>query len=318
MNTMLERFLKNAGFIDDPEREIILSSYEIDLKELLRKIRRIEILTRKLVNEQIAGQYHSVFKGRGMNFDEVRPYHRGDEIRFIDWNVTARTGEVYVKQFIEERELTINLLVDLSQTMNFGSTSQTKREMAAEVASVLSFSAVENNDRVGLITFTDRVEKYIPPKKGRKNVLRVIREILSPQIKGKGTKIDVAIDYLNKVSKRRSVAFLISDFKGDGYYRSIQVASKRHDFIPIIISDPMEENLQSMGNIPFFDPESNDVKWFYLSDRFTKKFNLEAKIERAKLETFFKKHRIDFIALRTGSAYTKPLLNYFRLRGKKY
>ena len=219
-------------------------------RELLKKIRKIEIVTMRKVNEQLAGQYHSVFKGRGMSFEDVRLYQPGDEIRFIDWNVTARSHqEVYVKRFVEERELTVMLLVDLSASLRFGTVKQTKAEVAAELAALLAFSAIKNNDRVGLILFTDTVEKFVAPKKGRKHVLRLITEILTFQPKGKGTDLAEALGYLSRVTRRRSVTFVLSDFQADpaSFEHPLRIVGRRHDLVPIVIRDRMEETLPKMG-----------------------------------------------------------------------
>src|SRR5262245_61357316 len=211
-------------------------------RELFKKIRKIEIYTSKLVNQQLAGQYQSVFKGRGIAFSEVRQYQVGDDVRLIDWNVSARMNEPYVKLFVEEREMTVMLLVDMSASGRFGSLAQTKRDVAAEVAALVAFSAIKNNDRVGLIIFTDQVERFVPPKKGKKHVLRVISEILTFRPASRRTDLRVGLEVLGKVARRRSVAFLVSDFLADGYAHVLSVASRRHDVIPVVIEDPMEEN----------------------------------------------------------------------------
>src|SRR5256886_6772805 len=226
--------------------------------EILKKIRTLEIKTKGLVQTAFAGDYHSVFKGRGMNFSDVREYQPGDEIRSIDWNVTARFGSAFVKQFTEERELTVMLVVDVSASGNFGSTTQSKRELAAEVACLLAFSAIRNNDKVGLILFTDRVELFIPPKKGRLHTLRLIREILFFEPKGRGTQPAVALDYLNQVVHRRSVVFLISDFQAPDFARALSVTSRRHDLIAIPIIDPREEDLPDVGLLTLEDAETGE------------------------------------------------------------
>ena len=213
--------------------------------ELFQKIRQIEIHTRKLVNDSFAGEYHSVFKGRGMEFDEVRPYTPGDEIRTIDWNVTARTGEPFVKRYVEERELTVMLVVDASGSENFGSVQRFKRELAAELTAVLAFAATNNNDKVGLMIFSDRIELLIPPRKGRKHVLRLIRELLAFEPKGSGTDIQLALDTLNRVVKRRSILFLVSDFIADpeSYRKALAVTNRRHDVIAMDLHDPLEMDI---------------------------------------------------------------------------
>ena len=207
-------------------------------KELIKKIRKLEIATRKVVSDMLAGQYQSVFKGRGMAFSEVRQYQPGDEVRTIDWNVTARMNDAYVKVFTEERELTVMLLVDVSGSKEFGSTERSKAELAAEVAAQIAFSAIANNDRVGLILFSDRVEKVVPPRKGKKHVLRVVSDILSFKPKGKGTSLNAGLDYLSRVAKRKAVTFLISDFLATGYEQALRIVSRRHDLVPVVLSDP--------------------------------------------------------------------------------
>src|SRR3954464_5671952 len=226
--------------------------------EILKKIRVLEIKTKGLVQTVFAGDYHSVFKGRGMNFDEVREYQPGDEIRAIDWNVTARLGTAFVKKFTEERELTVMLVVDVSASGSFGSVSQSKRELAAEVACLMAFSAIRNNDKVGLLLFTDRVELFIPPKKGRSHTLRIIREILYFQPEGKGTEPALALDYLNKVVTRRAVVFFISDFQTGDFSRSLAVSGRRHDFIAVHVQDERERVLPNIGIITLEDAETGD------------------------------------------------------------
>ena len=217
--------------------------------ELINKIRRIEIRTKRLVNDSFAGDYHSVFKGRGMAFDEVRPYQVGDEIRTIDWNVTARTGEPHVKRYVEERELTVMLVVDASASENFGSVNRFKRELAAELTAVLSFAATTNNDRVGLLIFTDQVELFIPPRKGRRHVLRLIRELLAFEPQGKGTDIRLALENVNQILKRRSIIFLVSDFRADAqsYRQAMAITNRRHDLIAVDLNDPLETTIGDVG-----------------------------------------------------------------------
>src|ERR1051325_4921957 len=226
--------------------------------EILKKIRTLEIKTRGLVETAFAGDYHSVFKGRGMNFEDVREYQPGDEIRAIDWNVTARLGTAYVKKFTEERELTVMLIVDVSASGNFGSSMQSKRELAAEVACLLAFSAIRNNDKVGLLLFSDRVELFIPPKKGRSHTLRLIREILFSQPQGRGTDPALALDYLNKIVTRRAVVFFISDFQTGDFSRELSVSGRRHDFIAVQVEDEREEVLPNVGIITLEDAETGE------------------------------------------------------------
>jgi len=227
-------------------------------RELLRTVRRIQIRTSRLVNDVLAGQYESVFKGRGMEFKEVREYQPGDEIRFIDWNVTARMDRPYVKLFAEERELTVMLVVDMSGSGMFGSGEKLKNELAAELCAVLAFSAIKNNDKVGLIMFTDEVEKYVPPKKGRTNVLRVVREVLYFKPRGTGTNIPAALEFLDRVTTRRCVLFLVSDFMAAGYEHAMRIANKRHDLIGVTINDPRERELPDAGMIQLRDQESRE------------------------------------------------------------
>src|SRR3954468_23694412 len=226
--------------------------------EILKKIRALEIKTRGLVETAFAGDYHSVFKGRGMNFEDVREYQPGDEIRSIDWNVTARMGTAFVKKFTEERELTVMLVVDVSASGTFGSTTQSKRELAAEIACLLAFSAIRNNDKVGLLLFTDGVELFIPPKKGRSHTLRIIREILFFEPAGRGTQPKVALDYLNKIVTRRAVVFFISDFLGEDFSKKLAVTARRHDFIAVQIQDEREEVLPNIGIVTLEDAETGE------------------------------------------------------------
>src|SRR5437016_6890483 len=239
-------------------------------EEILKKIRGLEIKTRALVETAFAGDYHSVFKGRGMNFEEVREYQPGDEIRAIDWNVTARLGSPFVKKFTEERELTVMLIVDVSASGNFGSTSQSKRELAAEVACLLAFSAIRNNDKVGLLLFTDRVELFIPPKKGRSHTLRIIREILFFEPQGRGTEPGLALDYLNKIVTRRAVVFFISDFQAPDFSRALAVSGRRHDFVAIQIQDERERSLPNVGIITLEDAETGEQIEINTADRRTR------------------------------------------------
>lgn len=287
-------------------------------KEDLREIRKIEIITNRLVNDQLAGSYHSVFKGRGMSFDEVRLYQPGDEIRLIDWNVSARTNEVYVKQFVEERELTVLILVDMSGSLDFGTRNETKRKMAAKLAALLAFSAIKNNDRIGLVLFTDQVERFVPPKKGRKHVLRIISEIIAYEPERRGTDISVSLQYLMGVTKRRTVAFLISDFLNEGFEKALRIASQRHDIVPIVLTDSMEQVLPNMGYACVEDPETGEIVVVPTSARsFRTRFQNQATTRAAQLDTMFRRLRIDSIRVRTGEPYTKPLMNYFKLRAKR-
>ncbi|MBN2527969.1 MAG: DUF58 domain-containing protein [Deltaproteobacteria bacterium] len=285
--------------------------------ELFAEIRKIEIVTRNLVNDQLAGQYHSVFKGRGMAFDEVRQYQQGDDVRLIDWNVSARMNEPYVKVFVEEREMTVMLLVDVSASLSFGTVS-TKSRLSAKLAAVFAFSAIQNNDRVGLIMFSDKIELFVPPKKGKKHVLRVVQEILRFRPEGKGTDISCGLNYLNRVTKHKSVGVVISDFQDENYERSLRLANSRHDLIPICISDPGEELLPGMGVLYMEDTESGEVFAVDTDSAHVREaFDREMKKRRAEREHLFRKNRIDFINMSSGKDDMTPLVNFFKRRSKR-
>ncbi len=287
-------------------------------RETLKKLRKIEIRTARLANDQLAGSYHSVFKGRGMAFSEVRQYQPGDDVRFIDWNVSARFNDVFVKLFAEEREMTVMLLVDLSASGQFGSVARPKIETAAEVAALLAFSAIKNNDRVGLILFTDRVERFVPPKKGKGHVLHVVQEILEARPEHTGTNLNAALTMLGQLARKRSVAFLVSDFLADGYEQSLRIASKRHDLIPVQISDPREEQLPDVGIALLEDLESGDVMEVDTSDpQVREAYALRVAKDRAKREQMFKKLSLDSISIRTDRPYVAPISNLFRLRQRR-
>ena len=286
-------------------------------RELLRKIRKIEIYTSRLVDNQLAGQYHSVFKGRGIAFSEVRQYLPGDDVRVIDWNVSARMNAPYVKIFAEERDRTVNLLIDMSASGKFGSRSQAKREVAAEVAAMVAFSAIKNNDRVGLIIFTDEVELFVPPKKGKKHVLRVIREILTFTPSSRQTNIAAALEYLGKVSRRRSVAFLISDFLAGGWEQPIRIANRRHDLIPVIITDPMEEAIPRLGLVTFEDVESGALCEFDTSGAEASHYAVYAAQQRLAREAQMRRLKLDVVNVRTDLPYVDALVAYFRSRAKR-
>jgi len=287
-------------------------------KEIIKKVRRIQIYTTRTVNDTLAGQYRSVFKGRGIEFSEVREYQTGDDVRFIDWNVTARTGRPHVKQFAEERELTVMLLVDASGSGQFGSVRQTKNEIAAEIGALIAFSAIRNNDKVGLIMFTDRVEKFIAPKKGRSHVLRVIREILYFQPKAKGTNISTAIEYFMRVTSRRTTAFLISDFIASGYEKKLRAANHRHDIIALRITDPRELELPAVGLIQLEDPETG--KMMLLNTRnakLRKRYERLTKKRLAEQAKVFRSMNVDRVEIRTDLSYVEPLVRFFRLRERR-
>jgi uncharacterized protein (DUF58 family) len=289
-----------------------------DTREILRKIRRLELRTRRLVESSFAGQYQSVFKGRGMNFEEVRPYTPGDEIRAIDWNVTARTGEPYIKKFTEEREMTVMIVLDVSASGNFGSIRESKRELAAEVAAVLAFSAIHNNDKVGLLLFSDRVELFIPPKKGRMHILRLIREMLYFQPQGRGTDLAGALEYMNKIVTRRAVVFLISDFLTGDFIRPLTVTAKRHDLVGITVIDPVEESLPDVGVILLEDPETGEQIEVDTSRKDVARAYGELSAKRAKeTQRLFGSRGVDSIVLRTDVDYLPVLRNFFDRRGHR-
>ena len=288
-------------------------------KEILKKARQIEIRTGRLVNDVFAGEYESVFKGRGMEFHEVPEYVPGDDIRSIDWNVTARAGHPYVKKFIEERELTVIIMADMSGSGNFGTRNKMKIELMAEIGAVLSFSAIKNNDKVGLLLFTDKIEKFIPPKKGRPHVLRVIRELLYFKPASKKTSINSALEYLGKVLKKRSVVFLISDFMDSNYERLLRILNKRHDIIGISISDPREKDMTDMGLVEFQDAETQENLFLDTGDGLLKK-------ELAKRRSSFIESRnkafrsmgLDSIDIATDKPYIEPLILFFRMRARRF
>ena len=287
-------------------------------KQILKKVKQVEIRTRGLVNDLFGGEYHSVFKGRGMAFSEVREYQPGDDIRLIDWNVTARNGAPFIKVFEEERELTVYLLVDISKSGEFGSQNQLKQEFGAEIASVLGFSAIKNNDKVGLILFSNEVEKYVVPKKGKSHVLRVIRELLYTAPKNKGTSLKNALDYLLKVAKRKSVVFLISDFIDDKYWSSLKIANRKHDLIGIRLFDPAEKLLPDLGVVKVKDPESGSSFWIDTSSK-REMEKLESKIQSDfdAVQNKAKKIGFDMISVATNQDFVEPLISLFRKRDKR-
>lgn len=287
-------------------------------QEILRKIRGLEIKTRALVETAFAGDYHSVFKGRGMNFEEVREYQPGDEIRSIDWNVTARLGAPFVKKFTEERELTVMLIVDVSASGNFGSTSQSKRELAAEVACLLAFSAIRNNDKVGLLLFSDRLELFMPPKKGRSHTLRIIREILFFQPEGRGTDPAAALEHFNKIVTRRAVVFLVSDFQTRDFSRELAVTARRHDLIAVRIQDQRESVLPNVGIVTLEDAETGEQIEINTHDRNVRtRFAALAEGRQAEVTRVLRRNKIDSIDLRTGDDYLPALRAFFKNRERR-
>ncbi|HUT62791.1 MAG TPA: DUF58 domain-containing protein [Anaerolineae bacterium] len=288
-------------------------------EEIIKKVKGIELRTKRLVNDVFGGEYHSVFKGRGIEFAEVREYGIGDDIRLIDWNVTARTGHPYVKTFDEERELTVMLVVDASGSGLFGSRGTFKEDLAAEISAVLAFSAIKNNDRVGLIMFTDHIELYIPPQKGRKHVLRVIREILYFKPHNTLTNIKGAIEYVGRILKRKSIVFLISDFMDTGFDSALIITAQKHDVIAISIRDEREEILSDSGVMIFEDTETGQfVIVDTSSKRLRKKYWFYMQQRWLELSAFFKRNGIDHISLTTGKAYDDQLVRFFKKRIRQY
>jgi uncharacterized protein (DUF58 family) len=287
-------------------------------KEILSQIRKIEIRSGKLVNEIFAGQYSSVFKGRGMEFAEVREYMPGDDIRSIDWNVTARYGKPFIKKFVEERELTVILLVDASASQKFGTKDKLKSELTAELASVIAFSAIKNNDRVGMIIFTDRIEKVIRPKKGRNHILRLIREALYFKPSGKGTNLTLAMQYLNELWRRKAVVFLLSDFEDKNFESALKVTSKKHDLVAVRLQDPRETAIPETGIIEIENPETGKRMNIDTSDRFFMgEYFKRRQLQEQDLQKLFRKANIDAISVSTGTSYIMPLIRFFKRREKR-
>ena len=288
-------------------------------KELLKQVRQIEIRTKGLVNQVFSGEYHSVFKGRGMEFSEVREYQFGDDIRNIDWNVTARFGHPYIKIFEEERELTVLLMVDMSGSLIFGSLSKTKQQVAAELTAILAFSALKNNDKVGLILFTDKIEKFVPPRKGNKHVLRIIRDVLSFKPEGNTTNIRSALEFMNGAIKKRSIVFLLSDFMDEGYEKILRVVGKKHDLIGIVLDDRRETEIPKMGLIKLTDAETNQERWIDSSSARVQHALKKRKAELAvKRKSLFVSSRLDSVYVTTGENYITPLVQFFKLREKRW
>lgn len=287
-------------------------------KEWLKKIRQIELRTVRLVEDLMGGQYHSVFKGRGMDFDEVREYQPGDEVRRIDWNVTARTGIAHIKKYIEEREMTVMLLVDASASGGIGSVAQSKRELAAELAAVFAFSAIQNNDKVGLLLFTDGAEKYIRPGKGRLHVLRLISDVLSYQPASRGTNLTRALQHINRAIRRRAVLFVISDFMDEGFERALRISSRKHDLIAVPVIDASERALPDLGWISFEDAETGEVVEINTGDPKARAAFAEAGEERiGKLRRLFRKSGLDTIEVHTDQPYLKALMQFFENRTRR-
>lgn len=287
-----------------------------DHTELLKKVRKIEIKSRGLTQQVFAGQYHSAFKGKGMTFSEVREYQYGDDIRAIDWNVTARFNHPYIKVHEEERELTVMLLIDVSGSGDFGTHMQLKKDLITEVAAVLSFSAIDNNDKIGVILFSDKVEKFIPPQKGRKHILRIIRELLEFKPENNGTDISESLRYLTNAIKKRCTAFLISDFRDTGYARSLQIANNKHDIVALHVHDRRERELPNIGLIRVRDNETGGERWVDTGlARVREQYALKWRSHQDMMNEIFRKAGVDIVELETGSDYVKPLIKLFKRRG---
>lgn len=286
--------------------------------EVLASVRRIEIKTKSIIDSMMGGEYRTAFKGNGMEFAEVRHYEEGDDIRSIDWNVTARTGEPFVKRMMEERELTVMLVIDVSGSGDFGTVNSTKSELMAELGALLSFSAIRNNDQVGLLLFTDKVEKFIPPKKGRNHVLHLIRELLYFKPEGKGTNISEALSYLNMIQKKKCVTFLISDFRDKGFERPLKITARRHDLIAISTDDPRESQLPKIGLIELYDQETGEkVMVDTNNNKFREEYNRNVEEFYTNREAFFKKSNIDYLPVSTQEGYVEPLIKFFRKRERR-
>ena len=288
-------------------------------KEILQKVRKIEIRTKGMVNNIFGGEYQSAFKGRGMEFSEVRQYIYGDDIRQIDWNVTARTGDPFIKKFEEEREQTLMLCIDISPSGVFGSQNQSKMELSIEICAVLAFSAIKNGDKVGLILFTDEIEKVIPPKKGRLHVLRLIRELLTAEPQGKGTDISEALSYVNRLLNRRAIIVLASDFQDKGYDRQLKITNRKHDLVNIFINDHLEDELPDLGLLPLKDAETGEEVLVDTSSAKVRKQYQKRRLQhKENLRNEFLRKKIDMIELETNASYIRPLVSFFRRRMHRY
>ncbi len=290
----------------------------METSELLKKVRKIEIKTRGLSKQIFSGEYHSAFKGRGMAFSEVRNYQHGDDIRTIDWNVTARYSDPYVKIFEEERELTVMLLVDVSKSQSFGTKEQFKRELLTELAAIVSFSAMQNNDKIGVIFFTDKVEKYIPPKKGRSHVLRIIRELIEFKPENTGTDVGNALAYMTNVLKKRSIVFIASDFVSPDFEKPLKISGKKHDTVAMQLFDEREREIPNIGLVRVDDLESGAERWVDTSSPAVRTNYMQEWDNRQKnLKTIFTKNNIDVVKIQTGQDYIVPLMNFFKQRGNR-
>ena len=286
--------------------------------ELLKKVRKIEIKTKGLSNHIFSGEYHTAFKGKGMAFSEVRGYQPGDDVRSIDWNVTARYNNPFVKVFEEEREMTVILLIDISGSSDFGTQTQLKREVATEIAAVLSFSAINNNDKIGVIFFSDKIEKFIPPKKGKSHILRIIRELITFKSENKKTNLEEALIYFNNVIKKRSVCFILSDFMDNNFDKSLKIARNKHDIIALRIHDEREEQLVDVGLMKVEDTETGNLKWVDTSNKtIRKEFRKNYLSFEKNIKQTLQNSAVDHIDIKTGKDYVKPLINFFKNRGRK-
>ena len=288
-------------------------------KELFKKIRRIEIRTKGLVNEVFGGEYHSAFKGRGIEFSEVRPYQIGDDIRSIDWNVSARVGDTFVKVFEEEREQTLMLVVDVSGSEDFGTRDKFKREIAAEICAIIAFSAIKNNDKVGLLLVSDQIELFVPPKKGRKHALRLLRDLFAHEPQSRGTDLSVALNHVLHVLRRRSIVLILSDFFDRGFAKPLRVVARRHDTIAVQIHDPREEELPAIGLVHLTDAETGETVVLDTNNtRSRRTFTMHAGARQAEITDLFRRIRMDHISIRTDEGYVEPLINFFRQRNKMF
>jgi uncharacterized protein (DUF58 family) len=287
-------------------------------REVLRQVKLIELRTRGLVNTVFSGEYQSVFKGQGMEFAEVREYAPGDDYRTIDWNVSARMGHPYIKKYTEERELTVLFAVDLSGSAQFGTRGRFKAEVAAEIAAVIAMAAIKNNDRVGLLLFTDRIEQFVPPKKGRRHALRLIRDLLAFEPLGRGTDLSTALDYVGRVLSHSAIVFLISDFLDDGFEKSLKVISRRHDLVAITVADPREQALPDVGFLELYDAETDQRVVLDSGNRFVREqFEYLAGEEQVQLRRLLRRLSVDQIEIQTDRSYVPPLINFFRARERK-
>ena len=290
----------------------------MNASSLLKKVRKIEIKSKGLSNHIFAGEYHTAFKGTGMAFSEVREYQSGDDIRSIDWNVTARYNTPFVKIFEEEREMTVMLLIDVSASGDFGTNKQYKKDLATEIAAVLAFSAIKNNDKVGVIFFSDRIEKFIIPKKGKSHILRIIREIVSLEPDSKGTDIAMALEYFNSVIKKRSICFLLSDFTSTPFSKPLKIASKKHDIVGVRIHDKRESEMPNIGLVPMQDMETDKLVYVDTSDKEIRLNYSKTRSQKIKeLNKIFETNGVDLVQISTGEDYVKPLVNFFKRRGKR-